>query len=281
MDRADARSGREAGFTIIEAMVAMVVSGLLASAMLSLMLGQSRFYERTDDQIWAEQSNRATFDLMFSELRMGSSGDLVAATSDSVSIRFDIMRAIVCDSTAADEAALLAYDTVAAWGMAGGFIGTAYSNPYEEEFEYADKFLPTVVAQGAAPKAVCVANGAPSTAADGNYASLSGWSSSFSDGVPDRGAMVRFYGLLTYRFAPSTFFQSRTALWRGAQELTGPFENGAALSYVLDDGSVKTGVSGGDLESVRSIRVTATAVGDGVNRFDVQRDLRFDIPFRN
>lgn len=281
MQRAHGRRAGEAGFTLVEAMIAMVVSGLLASAMLSLMIGQSRFYERTDDQIWAEQSNRATFDLMFSELRMGSPGDLVAATRDSVSIRFDIMRAVVCDSTASDQAAVLAYDTVPAWGLTGGFVGTAYSDPFEENFEYADAFLPTVVAQGAGPKADCVANGAPSTAPDASYASLTGWSSQFSDGVPDRGSMVRFYGLLTYRFAPSTFFQSRTALWRGVQELTGPFENGAEFSYVMDDGTVRSNVSGGSLESVRAVRVSAVAVGDGVNRFDVRRDLVFEIPFRN
>jgi hypothetical protein len=30
-----------------------------------------------------------------------------------------------------------------------------------------------------------------------------------------------------------------------------------------------------------AIRLTATAVGDGANRYDVERDLQFDIPFRN
>ena len=94
----------EAGFTLVELLVTAMIGGLLASAMLSLMLGQSRFFERTDDQIWAEQSNRATFDLVSSELRMASRFDLLAAQSDSVAVRFDIMRAIVCDSVAADQA---------------------------------------------------------------------------------------------------------------------------------------------------------------------------------
>lgn len=271
----------QAGFTLVEALISLVISGILASAMLSLMLGQSRFYERTDDQIWAEQSNRATFDLMSSELRMASGIDLLAAESDSVAVRFDIMRAIVCDSTAADEATLMVYDTVAAWGLDGGFTGTAYSDPYEEDFEYADAFLPSTVSTGSGPKATCVANGAPSTGSDNTYASLSGWGGNFSDGVPDRGAMVRFYSRLSYRFAASSFFNSRTALWRGAQELVGPFENDAAFSYVMDDGSVENSVSSSDFDEVVAIRVTATAVGDGANRYDVERDLLFDIPFRN
>ncbi len=275
------RMNAQNGFTLVEALVAMVISGVVASALLSLMLGQSRFYEQTDDQLWAEQTNRATFDLVSSELRMASAEDLLAAESDSVAVRFDIMRAIVCDSTAADAAVLMVYDTVAAWGLDGGFVGTAYTDPYVEAFEYADGFLPTTVSTGSGPKATCVANGAPGTNPDNTYAELSGWSGDFASGVPDLGSMVRFYSRLSYHFAPSTFFTSRTALWRGAQELVGPFENDAVFRYVMDDGSVKNSVAAAKFDEVVAIRLIVTAVGDGANRYSVERDLQFDIPFRN
>jgi prepilin-type N-terminal cleavage/methylation domain-containing protein len=281
MNRSQALTSNEAGFTLVEALITLVISGLLASAMLSLMLGQSRFYERTDDQIWAEQSNRATFDIVSSELRMASTDDLLAAESDSVAVRFDIMRAIVCDSTAADEATLMVYDTVAAWGLEGGFVGTSYSDPYVADFEFADAWLPTAVSTGSGPKATCVTNGSPASVADNNFASFSGWGGNFTGGVPDRGAMVRFYSRLSYHFAPSTFFQSRTALWRGAQELVGPFDNTAAFSYVMADGTVQNSVASGSFSQVRAIRVTATAVGDGANRYGVERDIQFDVAFRN
>ncbi|NNK47832.1 MAG: type II secretion system protein [Gemmatimonadetes bacterium] len=269
------------GFTLVEALVAMLISGVLASALLSLMLGQSRFYERTDDQLWAEQTNRATFDIVSSELRMASAEDLLAAESDSVAVRFDIMRAIVCDSTAADAAVLMVYDTVAAWGLDGGLVGTAYTDPWVEDFEYADGFLPTTVSTGSGPKATCVANGGPGTNPDDTYAELSGWTGDFASGVPNMGSMVRFYSRLSYHFAPSTFFTSRTALWRGAQELVGPFENDARFRYVMDDGSVRNSVPASQFDEVVAIRLIVTAVGDGANRYTVERDLQFDIPFRN
>lgn len=278
MNRIQAQSG----FTLVEVLITAVISSVLASAMLSLLIGQSRFYERTDDQIWAEQSNRATFDLVSSELRMTSRFDLLAAESDSVAVRFDIMRAIVCDSVAADQATLMVYDTVAAWGLDGGFVGTAYSDPYVEDFDYADAFVPSTVTSGSGPKATCVANGAPGTSPNNAYATLSGWGGNFTDGVPDQGAMVRFYSRLSYHFAPSAFFfGSRTALWRGNQELVGPFENTAAFRYVMANGTVQNSVASADFDDVVAIRLTATAVGDGANRFDVRRDLQFDIPFRN
>jgi len=271
---------REAGFTLVEALIAMVITGFLASAMVSLLIGQSRFYERTDDQIWAEQSLRATFDLMSSEVRMASATDLLAADGDSVSFRFDFLRGIVCDSIAADEATLMAFDTVMNANLTS-ITGTAYSGPYDTDYEYADGFVPTETDTGSGPRAVCVANGGDGSGPDNAYASMTGWTSQFSGGVPDQGSIVRFYGTLTYRFAPSAFFRSRRALWRGTQELVGPFEDDAAFSYVMDDGSVESSVAGADLDDVVAVRVSATAIPDGANRFGVARDLEFDIPFRN
>ena len=274
------RTRDESGFTLIEALITLVISGILASALVSLLIGQSRFYERTDDQIYAEQSLRASMDLVATELRMGAPADLVTAHEDSVTIRFDVIRGIVCDTTGADAVTAFVYERITDANIAGGAVGTAMSGPYEEEFTYADAWLPTESATGSAPKASCMATGAPAGLTDPSYAELTGWTSGMGD-RPDPGSVLRFYGTLTYRFAPSTFFATRTALWRGSQELIGPFENGAEFSYVLFDGSVEDAVSSGDFDKVRAIRLTAVALGDGANRYNVQRPIEIDIPFRN
>ena len=102
----------ESGFTLIEALIALVISGILASALVSLLIGQSRFYERTDDQMYAEQSLRASMDLVATELRMGSPSDLVSAEADSVTIRFDVIRGIVCDTTGADAVTAFSFERI-------------------------------------------------------------------------------------------------------------------------------------------------------------------------
>lgn len=274
------RASDESGFTLVEALIALVISGILASALVSLLIGQSRFYERTDDQIYAEQSLRASMDLVATELRMGSPTDLVTAQADSVTIRFDVIRGIVCDTTGTDAVTAFAYERITDANLPGGAVGTAMSGPYEEPFTYADAWLPTEVTTGSGPKASCVATGAPTGLSDDSYAELSGWTSAIGS-RPAPGSVLRFYGNLSYRFAPSTFFATRTALWRGNQELIGPFENGAAFSYVMADGSVENSVSSSDFDDVRAIRFTATALGDGANRYNVQRPIEVDIPFRN
>ncbi|TFG65109.1 MAG: type II secretion system protein [Gemmatimonadales bacterium] len=271
----------EAGFTLVEALVALTITGIVSSALISLLVGQSRFYDRTDDQLNAEQVVQATFDLVSAEVRMASATDLLAASADSVSFRFDLLRGIVCDSTAADEAAVYVYDRTTNAGLTGSFAGTAVSGPYEETFEYADNWNPTPTATGSGPKATCTASGAPGTAPDSDYLRITGWTAALTGDVPERGALMRGYGSLTYRFAASTFFTTRTALWRGTQELVGPFDSGAAFSYVMSDATVRASVAGSSLDSVVAVRMTATATGEGSNPHNISRQVNFDVPFRN
>ncbi len=108
---------------------------------------------------------------------------------------------------------------------------------------------------------------------------MRGWQAEYGN-VPDRGSFVRAYQLLTYRFAPSVF-GSGTALWRGPQELVGPFAEDAAFSYVMADGSVSSTVTGAKLGEVLAIRVTATAIDDGDDRFEFAQDYEYDVELRN
>lgn len=269
------------GFTLVEALIALTISGIVATALVSLLLAQSRFYQRTDDQMAAEQTAQATFDLVSSEIRMAAATDLMEAEADSVTFRFDVLQAIVCDSTGSDEVALHVFDRTASAGLTSSFAGIAVSDPFQTDFEYEDTWNPSPSASGSGPRADCVAAGGSGSGPDSDYLRISGWGSRFTGGVPQRGAVVRAYGKVTYRFGASSFFTTRWALWRGTQELVGPFESGAAFSYVMDDGSVQPNVASSDFASVVAVRLTATTLGEGTNRYAVERPIEFDIPFRN
>ena len=49
----------------------------------------------------------------------------------------------------------------------------------------------------------------------------------------------------------------------------------------MADGTVQASVTSTDFPNVRAIRVTAIALGDGANLYNVQRPIELDIPFRN
>jgi type II secretory pathway pseudopilin PulG len=269
------------GFTLVEALISLVISGLIGAALVALLVGQSRFYDRTDDQRNAEQIAQATFDLFSAEVRMAGGDDLLLAGTDTLSLRFDLLQAVVCDSTGADAAALYVFDRTTNAGLTGSFVGVAVSGPYDEPFEYADGWNPTPIATGGGPKSTCTAAGAPTSGSASDYLELSGWAANFAGGVPERGSFLRAYGSVTYRLAPSTFFAPSWSLWRGSQELVGPFEVGGAFGYVLDDGSETASVAAVDFDRVVAVRLTATAVGEGSNPYGVRRSVDFEVPFRN
>ncbi len=265
---------RSAGFTLVEVLITIVVAGVLGAALMGLVLGQQRFYGHSDDTIIAQQNLRAAMDLMATELRMASPTDVMVARSDSVAVRFDILRGVVCDTSAA-QATVFVYDSVASANLPAGFRGTAYSGAYDSTFVYADGFTPTSSGSGAA-KTTCTGNGAPAGYPNSSYRTASGWPGV----VPARGSLLRWYGALAYSFGPSNS-NNWDALWRNGVELVTPFEVGAVFRYVMANGSVQNNVAGGQLQNIRQIRVMAAATGDGVNRFGVRRPLTYDIPLRN
>ena len=261
------------GFTLVEVLITVVVAGILGGALMSLVIGQQRFYARSDNHVLAQQNIRAAVDLMAAELRMASPEDIVIAGSDSVTIRFDVVRGVVCGG-GSGSTHVYAYDSVGNANLPGGIIGTAYSEPYDSAFVYADGFTGTVTGSSSASETLCQANGAPTTAPSSAFRLVSGWTT-----TPPRGSLVRWYGTLTYTFAASATDPGQQAIWRNGQELVTPFEAGAQFWYVMQDGSVQGSVSAGNLADIREIRIGATATGQGP--FQARRAVVYDIPLRN
>ncbi|MEE9206765.1 MAG: prepilin-type N-terminal cleavage/methylation domain-containing protein [Gemmatimonadota bacterium] len=272
--------GDEAGFTIVELLISIIITSLVTASVMSLLVGQGTLYRNTNDALYTQQTVRAVSDLMTAELRMAAATDIVAAEADSVSIRFDLNRGVVCDgSGGADEATIFWYDSVPNASITGGTAGLAYSDPYEADYQYSDGFAGTVTSTGAVPKAVCTAVGVSAAAPDANYLTMTGWSGNFAGDVPDRGSLIRSYGRLTYHLDPSVF-TTGTALWRGVQELVAPLRT-TSFSYLMNDASVLTSVPAGSLADIDAIRITGVAEGDDVGLTGASRSFSLEIPLRN
>lgn len=269
------------GFTLVEVLITIVVAGVLGGALLTLVIGQQRFYTTSDNALLAQQNVRAAVDLMAAELRMASPDDIVRAQSDSVVVRFDLLRAVICDTLGAGQADVFVYDTVTNANLTAAFRGTAYSGPYDSAFVYGDAFTPTVVSTGGSAQTTCRANGADpnGTAPSTDFRRTSGWSAEYGV-TPQRGSLVRWYSTLTYRFGASTSRSGSDAIWRNGSELVTPFETGAQFRYVMANGSVQNSVNAANLDDIREIRVVVTATGDGA-AFNVRRPVVYDIPLRN
>lgn len=274
------RAGSRGGFTLAEILVALAVTGILAGSVIGLLVRQNEFYGQTDDVVFAEQSLRATADLVASELRMAAPEDIVEAEAGRLTIRFDILRAVVCEVDAGSGDVYYYVIDEADNANVGAMTGFAYRNPYSATgyvHEAGHAFSEAVAdATTDAIATTCSEDGGPTpmTSNVRNFRRVA-WD---AGSVPADGAYVRFFGRLTYAFRASGFGPG-AALYRDDQELSSPFEPGASFTYVMADGSERGSTT--DFTDIRRVRISATALGDDPNRHGVERDLDFDIPLRN
>ena len=267
------------GFTVIEVLVALAGASLLGGAVAGLLTSQTRFHAQNDDAVLAEETVRALFDGMVAELRGVGAGDLLLATPDSVAVRFDVLRAVVCDTLPGGVAYLFVYDSIAAPNVPRGFRGTAYSGPYDAPFVYADGFTPTSTSTGAA-EATCRANGAdPLRIAPGSsFRRTSGWGAAFGV-TPPRGSVARIYGTLTYSLVGSSSRSGALAVRRNGQEFATPLGPVSRFEYEMSDGTTQGRVGTGNLIDVRQVRLVARAIGR--SPIGAGRQLVYEATLRN
>lgn len=250
----------EEGFTLAEMLVALAGAGLLIGLAIGLLVSQSRFHLRNEDAIQASQIARALSDGMGAEIRGAGPGDLLLATPDTVSVRVDVLKAVVCDTASGGSIDLFAYDSTAA-NLPSRWRGTALSGPYSAAWVYADGFTPAVSVSTAAETA-CRAAGADraNRVSTRWFRRTSGWSGGFAV-MPEPGSLARVYGRLTYAIHASDSESGRVSIRRNGQEFVSPLESGAAFEYRLSSGAMQARVASGDLSRVREVRLIGAAVG--------------------
>lgn len=271
--------GAGRGFTLVELLAGLTLAGLVAAAVVGVLLGQHDFYGEVGDRAHARQGSRAAADLIAGELRLASSSDLLAAEPDSVSLRLDVLRAVVCGPavSAPGRVAVYVFDTVVNPNVPAAFRGWAYAEP-GGPWRHVDG-APLAVATGAG-RSECVGRGAPAGEASWKYRTVGGWRLAGSFGAaPGRGALVARYGRLTYSVEASGSYPRGEAVYRNSQELAAPFAEGGRFRYLLADGTVASRVPSADLAGVRAVRLEATALGPRPGR-RVESDLRLHVPLR-
>jgi prepilin-type N-terminal cleavage/methylation domain-containing protein len=98
-DRTPARG--QGGFTLIELIVALVISGVLATVIFQLVQGQSRFSAIQGARAEVQQNSRGALELITSEIRSLPAGSIESASAGG--IRFLLPRAwgLICTSAPA------------------------------------------------------------------------------------------------------------------------------------------------------------------------------------
>lgn len=260
-----------AGFTLVELLIGMVLTGIVGAAIVQLLLSQNEFYSTIDDRAFTEHSLRASAELLNRELRAVAPGDIVSADGGQLTVYQDSLRAVVCESFSSSVHAYM-YHRVSSPRLSSGTIGTYYRNVETGNYEYLPSFQPSVSGH---PVSNCEDHGAPSGRPDEYYMD---WDWSTSPGPPPEGAVIRIYGEVTYSLEPSDFGEGY-ALWRNGEELVGPFTSESEFRYRMEDGTVTT--NPGTLSDVRSVIVDGRLRESERSRGETRRALHLDISLRN
>lgn len=88
---------RAAGFTMVELMVALLISGLLTTVIFQVMYGNSRFVANQTAREEVQQNTRAALDLIASDIRSASADGLVAWSANAIRLRVPRAWGVTCN----------------------------------------------------------------------------------------------------------------------------------------------------------------------------------------
>lgn len=220
---------------MVELLVAMVLGGIIVTALFELLSSQGRFVEMQSSREEVQQNTRAALELIGSELRTVPGGEaLVSATADSITFRTSRLWGVVCDVPSATQLDVV-FPTIVA-----NSLSTNSGTGIVVELGGASP----AVWSSAAP-VTAIGSAAPDCdgillASQAERRSLTLASQPISGGVtPQEGDVVYLYDEVTYRTGtsasvPGVWIQRR--LGNGSnQPMAGPVDEALGLQFAYFD----------------------------------------------
>ncbi len=231
------------GFTLVELMIGMILTSIVAFSMLRMIMSDMRFAE--DREAWrqARQAARSGVMVVSSDLRMvDPAGGIESASADGRDLTFRVPYAfaVLCTTNGASTVvAVLPTDSL--MYFQGGFSGFAWRDTTSGAYTYVNSGA-TFSATGSA--ATCT--GAGITVVTGaRIATLGG---TVPATLPP-GSLLFAYRRIRYEIKASVIIPGQTGLWRTVlstgetQELAAPFDATARFNYYANSAAVsQTGV---------------------------------------
>lgn len=246
------RRHTRAGFSMVELLITLVLVAILGSAASSMLKSQLRGFSRVNDRQEARSVARTALRTLETELAMvdatsGGTNGVIAASSDSISVRVPYASGVFCASGTMLQ--LPVDSAVLATAVFGGFAikDTSATGAYT--------YTNSANSPSAGTSSNCTGVGltAPS---GGSYLAVS--SASGSAGAP-----MFLYQIVTYRLGNSALFAGLKGLYRKvgsgtAQEIAAPFGTSATFRYytAMSDTALTTTPS---VSTIRGVQLKAAA----------------------
>ena len=272
------------GFTLVEALVAMLLSTLVVGLVTSVFLVQNEFYSDAVKKSALHESVRGAVTLVSSQLRGVASGGIVEAEADSVTYRTPLVIGGVCAVNAAETYLLLPMNGE---GIDGADVsGYAVQDDTGTWTFTAATWASLYHSSGATPAQTCALVGADTTRALADFYRLDGLGAS----PPlQPGDLVMLYREMTLRLGTSGLDSVSTALFTGPAggtltEFASGLTPGSSFQYLLPHPDYwKNRVPGGNKDRILSIRFSAYGAvpSSRVGRDSLTFNLTATVPLRN
>lgn len=259
------RGVQRAGFTVIELMLAMVVTGIIGAALVRTMISSNRFIDRVESGREARGAVRAGMNLTATELRMVSAGTgIEAATATSLTIRVPFRVGVACATTIGAPgllvAAMLPADTTIATTSLGynGFAALASTGEYSYVNSTLDPVAGTALLCTGAPANISIVPGSTVLAMSGVAVPTP---------IPP-GAPVVLWRRVQYEIAASTVMPGRTALWRRqlnnlnavtqSDEIAAPLDSASRFGFFINNSRTVSDTVPTALANIRGVELRFT-----------------------
>lgn len=244
------------GFTIIELIVTMTVMAILGTALIRMMVADSKFVSHIEGLMSARQGARAAMTVMTAELQGVANGGVTAATTTSITIRMPVAFGMTCNtqgqwthlSVLPTDSAMLASASVT--GLAWRDSSGTYNDVTGITFSMSGGSL----GQCTADSVRVVSGGQVARARD-------------AGGVAS-GVVFYVFEDITYSFESSGLVPGRTGLFRTdgsstKEELLAPFDSTASFGFLVSQNLTPLDTVPSDLSTIRGLQLNL--VGESYN----------------
>ena len=249
------------GFTMIELLIALFLSGIFGAIVTKILVTTSRFYGKDSAQRNARQVARGAFGLLESELRMiETKNGVISADSLTLVVRVPYAFGILCTTGGSvATASLLPMDSLAFAGA--GFSGFGWRDSTTGLYTAVESGATT----GTGTASVCTGQSI-TTLTGGKVVTLSPAPAA----TVTAGSAVYLYQRVTYRFASSSVLPGRTALWRDvpsralSEELVTPFDATARFRFYVLNVDTAQNAAPSTLGNIRGIELVLNGASEKV-----------------
>ncbi len=252
--------GARAGFSLVEATVALLLASVVIVMVSGVFLAQNRSYLVQLGVTDAHHNARAVSELLSGELRSVMEDGVQLAESDEITVRTPIVVAGVCSSGSGlvgvhiegGEAAIdILAEEVAGFAVMDSGGGWDY---YDVDWPTMDHWLPSTLVA-----ALCYANGADTVGARGDFLALTDLDSHHPT-LPSVGDVILLFSETTFKFQTSLLDPTTVGLFRQISgdtlvEFATGMDSTAQFQYRTGTSSYLNSVSGSSLGDIDVVRI--------------------------